>query len=137
MFIVGFLNAVFVEISLYENENFDNKNFIKNPEQASSYYEKVKDYQQKNDKYTLFDFLYECPFLNIIHFEDLKTIKIETNSEILEYKFNKLTKEQQTKIIFDNNLQDFSSSTIAIKLRKLSYVSVSEKTIKEILSEYK
>ena len=137
MFIVGFLNAVFVEISLYENENFDNKNFIKNPEQASSYYEKVKDYQQKNDKYTLFDFLYECPFLNIIHFEDLKTIKIETNSEILEYKFNKLTREQQTKIIFDNNLQDFSSSTIAIKLRKLSYVSVSEKTIKEILSEYK
>jgi adenylate cyclase class IV len=75
--------------------------------------------------------------LNIIHFEDLKTIKIETNSEILEYKFNKLTREQQTKIIFDNNLQDFSSSTIAIKLRKLSYVSVSEKTIKEILSEYK
>ena len=75
--------------------------------------------------------------MNIIHFEDLKTIKIETNSEILEYKFNKLTREQQTKIIFDNNLQDFSSSTIAIKLRKLSYVSVSEKTIKEILSEYK
>ena len=42
-----------------------------------------------------------------------------TNSEILEYKFNKLTREQQTKIIFDNNLQDFSSSPIAIKLRKL------------------
>ena len=65
MFIASFLNAVFVEISLYENEIFYDKNSIKNPEKAEYFYNKLeKEYNKKEDKYTLFDYLWECPFLN-------------------------------------------------------------------------
>lgn len=65
MFIASFLNAVFVEISLYENEIFYDKNSIKNPEKAEYFYNKLeKEYNKEEDKYTLFDYLWECPFLN-------------------------------------------------------------------------
>ena len=68
MFIASFLNAVFVEISLYENEIFYDKNSIKNPEKAEYFYNKLdKEYNKKEDRYTLLDYLLECPFLNKIY----------------------------------------------------------------------
>ena len=64
MFIVSFLNAVFVEISLYKGKIFKDKNSIKNPEKAIFFYKKLEKEYQKEEEYTLFEYLNECPLLN-------------------------------------------------------------------------
>ncbi|MDH1975478.1 hypothetical protein [Aliarcobacter butzleri] len=138
MFIVGFLNAIFVEISLYKNENFDNKNFIKNPEKATSYYEKIDNYKVNEESYTLFDYLFECPFLKISNFDNLQEIIIEKEElkEEPKINFGKVEKEKQKKIILDNNLKELSALTIANRLRKLNYYNISNKFISELLKEF-
>ena len=64
MFIVSFLNAVFVEIPLYKGKIFKDKNSIKNPEKAIFFYKKLEKEYQKEEEYTLFEYLNECPLLN-------------------------------------------------------------------------
>lgn len=143
MFIVGFLNAVYVEISLYKGKNFANKNFIKNPEQANSYYEKIEDYKINEQDYTLFDYLFECPFLKLDNFEDLKQIIIEkdeheSKNEVKigdKINFGKLSKTKQIEIIINNKLEKFTSNTIANRLRKLHYANVSNSLIEDLLAE--
>ena len=153
MFIVGFLNAVYVEISLYEDKNFNNKNFIKNPEKANSFYEKIKDYKLDKDNYTLFDYLIECPFFiikenteNVKEFSmflHLKEIEIDKEEEKINKKpkikkdFYTLTEEEQKKILLNLDYNKFAISTISGKVRDIGYRNVADQLIEELVDKLK
>lgn len=80
MFTVGFLNAVYIEINLYNNNL--GKSSIKNPERDPNvYYDKVEKYTKTHNTYTLFDYLNECPIFKNFeqYFSELKTLKIKVN----------------------------------------------------------
>lgn len=124
MFIVGFLNAVYVEISLYKGKNFANKNFIKNPERANSYYEKIEDYKIDEQDYTLFDYLFECPFLKLDNFKDLEKISAKENKIITseEKYFFKLPVKEQNQLIKKLKSSGFDTpSKLQKRLREIGY----------------
>ncbi|UXC28770.1 hypothetical protein N3114_08810 [Aliarcobacter butzleri] len=124
MFIVGFLNAVYVEISLYKGKNFANKNFIKNPERANSYYEKIENYKIDEQDYTLFDHLFECPFLKLDNFRNLEKISLKENKILTseEKYFFKLPAREQNQLIKKLISSGFdTSSKLQKRLREIGY----------------
>ncbi len=157
MFIVGFLNAIYVEISLYENKNFNNKNLLKNPEKANSFYEKIVKYIKDENYYTLFDYLIDCPFLSLSDgingkkefkkFSYLNEIDIENEERsksprtkkntAIKKDFMNLSIEEQLNIIKLHDFARLKNNTIATKIRLSGYKNVMDNYILDLMNKLK
>lgn len=147
IYIAGFLNAVYIEIEIYENREYGRKNnSILNKDNVSAsseyFYTKLKNdnrYQEESgayvlkdtvNDYTFFDYLYECPLLKLdydyfiilawVEENQTNTVDDEQSDETVNEKvdFSKLTREEQKEIILGiNGWQSYAMVTVANYLR--------------------
>ncbi len=178
LYVAGFLNAVYIEIELYENREKNRKNnSILNQDNVSTsseyFYSKLKnDIRYDIDKdgtyfllkeyentYTLFDYLFECPLLQLDskYFIVLANIDIDANddseseSEISDLPvsvipspkidFATLSSQEQKEIIKQiKGWESYAIVTIANYLRywlKIKYKNVSLPTLRRLIKEMK
>jgi len=161
LYVAGFLNAVYTEIELYENREYNRKNnSTLNQDNVSSssehfnsklktdnrYDEVLGSYSLKDSvsDYTFFDYIYECPLLNFkaSYFDILQNILVESSEnksnkeKKKEMDFSKMTEKEQKDLIKGiQGWETYALITISNKLRSKGYSNVSDLLIKQLRLE--
>lgn len=161
LYVAGFLNAVYIEIELYENREYNRKNnSTLNQDNVSSsseyfnsklktdirydYDEVAKNYILKNSvsDYTLFDYIYECPLFNSkqAYINILSQISMEDKQKKKDVvQFSKLTDAEIKEILKTmDNWENRATTTVANDFRyrlDIKYMNVSNKRIKQLQNE--
>lgn len=135
LYVVGFLNAVYVEIALHKKEKVD----IKNPSTDASYfYKKLQNYKKDSEKYSLFDYLCECPIFSCENEYILTTFPALNSLSIDRSSFKVLGDTEQKEIIMKiDEWEQKEPKEIQDELINRDYSQVWIATIKKLIKEMK
>lgn len=139
MFVVGFLNAVYVETYIYSTKDSDNTlvkntNFMKNPDKDPQFfYNKIESYKKTESKYTLYDYISECPLFakenrKLKYFSSLEKVTLKID-------FASLNEEERKSAIEKiPNWKNKANGTINTELSK-QYKNIIQKDLTALISK--
>ncbi|MFA5214530.1 hypothetical protein [Sulfuricurvum sp.] len=160
MFVAGFLNAIYVEVNLYnkghqeEIDNFSirNADFMKNPDKDSEfYYNKIKTYAPDPNLVTFYDYISQCPLFKrennrLKYFNSLEKVTFKINFmdleadeqlEILEdiIKKHRISKVDLKKYSTLTETQKDNFITNRFRNKTTEYNNIGKKVFEELLTD--